>query len=143
MTNFELDDQKGRDIFKSFCAAQPWCTINREAKKKYSSWDVSYYSGDTKIIGEIKVRYYNHDSFDTWIMETKKLEALQSIKTKDTLINYINIFNDDKILIWDISNINQPSSIEEHQQNDYTQNTVNKSITYLSTSQSTIYNFKK
>lgn len=113
-SKYEQYDDYGRLIFKGFCIGQNWCKPHKMSKDIKSSWDVSYYSGQTRIMGEIKVRNKGIDTWDTWILEINKLKKLFEIRDKlikknpkqpEPRIHYINIFNDNQIAIWDITSI--------------------------------------
>ena len=102
-------EEKGRQIFENYCNQQEWCTIIRWSKKRFSPWDVSFSSGNTKgysveIIGEIKVRSYESQAFGDWYLEHDKLIALKEIRENyiNKKIMYINIFTDDKLRAWDL-----------------------------------------
>lgn len=120
MNKFQIKDQVGRDTFKQLCTNtnQRWCKYVAEAKDPFSVWDVAYLSGYTsnfnkvKVIGEIKVRKYKSDEFEGWYLEVDKAKSLLIKKLsskangKEIKLTYINIFNDNITLIWDITNIN-------------------------------------
>lgn len=110
MNEYEKKDEKGRDIFKTLCTQQQWCKHHKDAKDKYAHWDLSYFSGKTSMIGEIKYRSeYEGTSFPDWILQVDKLQALQDIyqkmlsKGQSTRVTYINHFNDNYTLIWDLT----------------------------------------
>lgn len=100
--------------FKQYCEEQPWCKINRFSKKEFSVWDVSYTSADTKgnivhVIGEIKYKdKYPSTNRDNWLLTVDKYEALEVVKadaierdpSKEYVVQYINIYCDGKIWIW-------------------------------------------
>jgi hypothetical protein len=112
----ELDDL-GRAYFQGYCNGQSWCKFERKSKDDYSKWDVSYKIEDTLVIGEIKRRNYDSTDFDTWVLELDKLRGLQTIKDecikhrkniyKKVALHYINIYNDNTIVIWDITNLDE------------------------------------
>lgn len=112
-TEFVIADQHGRELFKHYCNNQKWCKVIKESKDEYAHWDISYTSGSTLIIGEIKVRNYNSDAFNDWDYEQKKhieLTAMlnkmkQAHPTKKIEIQYINIYKDEAIRIWTTTNI--------------------------------------
>jgi hypothetical protein len=113
-TNFVIADEHGRELFKEYANNQNWYKYIKESKDEYAAWDISYWSGGTMIIGEIKVREsYNSNSFVEWDYEVKKHTALVELKDKMQLkypkkiieIQYINIFKDEAIKIWTTTNI--------------------------------------
>ena len=118
-TNFVIADEHGRELFKHYCTNQKWCKVIKESKDEYAHWDISYWSGGTMIIGEIKVRNYNSNSFVDWDYEQKKhieltamLNRMKQVHpNKKIEIQYINIYKDEAIRIWtttDIHNQQQP-----------------------------------
>lgn len=104
MNKFRQADEDGRKIFKTYCETQPWCKFHRESKDDYAHWDVSYFSGSTKIIGEIKKRNYDSTTYCNWDYEQQKhdnlLEVYHKVNDEDSQIQYINIYADDVIRIW-------------------------------------------
>ena len=101
-------DDKGRDIFIDYCKRQNWCTFKKASKDDYAHWDVSYLSGDTMVIGEIKVREYESTDYNGWFLEVFKYNELKHLqskmkeKNKDVQIHYINIYTNQEIIIWDL-----------------------------------------
>lgn len=135
-TNYQSDDQKGRDLFKLFCNQQPTFTFYRESKKQFAKWDVSYKIKNQSYIGEIKVRDYNSTDFNEWYIQADKLEALQELQKQhpSTKATYINIFKNNITMIWDISNLDlltTPFSMQKLQKNDYTTEEVYKKVYHL------------
>lgn len=133
---FQQDDKKGREIFKTFCKEQPTFTFHKEAKKEFAKWDVSYYIKKQSYIGEIKVRDYNSTEFNEWYIQGDKLEALQDLQKKHptTRVTYINIFKNNITMIWDVTDldlINTPFSMQKLQKNDYTTEQVLKKVYHL------------
>jgi hypothetical protein len=116
MTNkFTTADQQGRDMFKHYCGKSEWCKVIKESKDDFAAWDVSYMSGTTMIIGEIKVRGYESTTFSNWDYEVKKHQALKGILEQMKLkypkkrieIQYINFFEDDAVRIWTTTQIDE------------------------------------
>lgn len=111
MDIYEQQDNVGREIFKTFCKRKQWCKHHKDATEQYSHWDTSYYSGTTMVIGEVKERTYESSAFSDWYMETFKYNELMKIKDKyqakgmDVRIHYINLFSDNQVIIWDITNM--------------------------------------
>jgi hypothetical protein len=113
MGNYQTQDEDGRQLFHLLCSQQKWCRHKKDSTNKYSSWDLSYLSGKTRMIGEIKYRReYEGDEFYDWILELEKLNNLKKIHEKmlkqgiETRITYINHFNANYTLIWDITDLN-------------------------------------
>jgi hypothetical protein len=135
-TNYQNDDQKGRDLFRLFCSQQSKFTFHREARQEFAKWDVSYYLGKQQFIGEIKVRDYNCDAFGTWYLQADKLEALQALQKKapNTKISYINFYNDNMMRIWNLSDLDLSTlefSMQKLQKNDYEKEEVWKKVYHL------------
>lgn len=134
-TQYQKDDEKGRNIFISYCNQQPWCKVHRTATNPTAKWDVSYFSGSTKMIGEIKKRDKNSDTFDSWYLQEDKWQALIDLKgTSDARITYINHFNDGETMIWDLTDMQMEkteSSIKSLQKNDYTDEKIPKKVYHL------------
>lgn len=108
MDKYEEAEQKGRLIFQEYCEKQLiGCKIIKFSTKKYSKWDVSYELNGINIIGEIKVRNFDSDTFTTFYLEEDKQEALNQIRInyKNNKIknHYINIFNDNIVRVFDIT----------------------------------------
>lgn len=110
---FEMADNKGRNLFSAFCESQTWCKIKKFAKAK-DPYDVSYTSGDTKIIGEIKFRNFPSTAFPDWLMQQHKIKDITVLKNKvDTKypndkncrIQFIIFYTDGIVQIWDITDI--------------------------------------
>jgi hypothetical protein len=138
MSQFSKDDAKGREVFDAFCKQEKeWCKVNKFAKDDYSHWDVSFYSGKTANIGEIKLRKYKSNDYGTWYLQVDKYDALVQLqselkaKGKDTRIAYINIFQDNITQIWVLDNIDM-SKLEKKmiqlQKNDYEDELVWKQV---------------
>ena len=135
-TNYQNDDQKGRDLFIKFCSQQPKFTFNRAARKEYAKWDVSYYQNNQTFIGEIKVRDYESDAFGEWFIQADKLEALKELQKQiaGAKISYINFYNDNLIRIWDLTDLDLKtlsSSMQKLQKNDYEEEVVWKKVYHL------------
>ncbi len=140
-TKFQEMDDTGRLKFQGYCIGQPWCKFARKSRDEDAHWDVSYYSGDTTIIGEIKDRKEDSDRYNDWMLEIKKLRELIEIRDKmtrrgiTTRLHYINIFEDNEIAIWDITDLDINKleiRIEEHNKTTAGDQTkTDKEITYL------------
>lgn len=117
MTNKEINDkavleneEMGRIIFTNICKRENWCKKHKEAKKRYSHWDVSFFDkakDKQLIIGEIKTRDAKHDKYQDWYFELNKINELIEISrltkektNEEPLIAYINIFTDNFMFIW-------------------------------------------
>lgn len=126
LNKYEQADNDGRDLFKDYCAKQDWCKVIKVASPT-DTWDIAYYSGGTKIIGEIKVRNYDSDAFLDWDYEYKKHHNLlqvydkvkekESNKKKQVEIQYINFFKNDSIKIWTTTNLHTTQEPVVNQRN--------------------------
>ncbi len=141
-TNYQQMDDIGRAKFEGYCMATKWCKFSRKSKDEFAHWDVSYYSGDTVVIGEIKDRKCNSDDYSTWILQEDKLNELKKIKQKVILrnptanvkVHYINFFEDNEMFVWDITDM-ALKSVETALPKTYCGDTSlkNKQIIYLPT----------
>lgn len=103
---FNKMEQKGRDIFKNWCDNDIRCKLNKFSTNEFTKWDVSFLIDDNKMVGEIKYRLYNHNAFDTWIIQKDKYEFLINMaETLNVIPIYINIFEDSTILMWDLNSM--------------------------------------
>jgi hypothetical protein len=101
----EMDDE-GRLKFQGYCMAFQWCKFKRKSKDDKSIWDVSYLTSNTPTIGEIKDRKFNSNKYPSAMIEVKKLKALQELNlVVDGIIHYINIYDDNVVRIFDITDI--------------------------------------
>ena len=72
--------------------------------------DAFYLSADTPFIGEVKIRAYPSTKWQTWMIETQKVNALIEWRAKkspkrvkdDLQIHIINFFSDNVCLIWNL-----------------------------------------
>lgn len=135
-TNYQNDDQKGRDIFKAFMLENPEFKLIKESKNKHSHWDVSYSMKKEKYIGEIKIRKYNSTAFGDWYLQKDKYDNLKLLQSKipDSKISYINFFDDNITMIWNLDKIDFTkieTGLRELQENDYSERTVLKPVYLL------------
>lgn len=137
-TIVETAETKGRNNFSTVCQQEKWCKVNKFATKQDARWDVSFLSGTTQVIGEVKQRRYNSDTFNEWYFEQGKWEALNQLAKdneartgKKTKIAYINAYNDNILSIWlfDIDELNNvPTLYREMQINDWSNQSQMKSV---------------
>jgi hypothetical protein len=72
--------------------------------------DFTAYSGRTHIMGEIKIRTFNHDKYPTAVIELDKVNRLMTLNQDNYRLNntqlwYVAIYPEDKtFLIFDIMN---------------------------------------
>jgi hypothetical protein len=113
VNEFREADEKGRILFQHYCERTSWCKFIKAANKDEAVWDVAYYSGSTRVVGEIKKRDYECTAFPDWMIHTKKVNALKDVRQtiinknpneKPPVIQYINIYSDKSIRFWDITN---------------------------------------
>jgi len=93
----KLEHKIIRKLFKDKAKFTPQMAVN----------DLFVETESTIIIGEVKTRTYNHNRFD-WFIEKDKLVSLLKLKqtlNKKVKILYINYFNDDYIIVWDLINV--------------------------------------
>lgn len=140
---YQIKDEKGRGIFKEMCHQQQWCKHIKDSVDPFAHWDLSYTSGSTKMIGEIKYRNYDSTTFPDWMLEVEKLvylkdlQALMLSKGKQTTITYINHFRDEKTFIWNLDGLNLNDyeiKKEWHQKNDFDETKVLKDVIYIKAS---------
>jgi len=134
-TQYQKDDEKGREIFKAFTLENPEFKFIKEAKKENSPWDVSYTHKKENFIGEIKVRYYQSTTYD-WFLQMDKLKKLKELQAKipGSRISYINFFTDNITLIWNLDEIDFSkieTGIRELPENDYSDKKVLKPVYLL------------
>lgn len=139
-SKFVIADENGRELFKEYASSKSWYKYNKESKDEYACWDISYYSGSTLIIGEIKVREsYDSKAFIEWDYEEKKHKQLVKMRnkmlekypTKQIEIQYINIFKDENVKIWTTTDIEErqvPRIVLRPQTTYGKQEMVNKSV---------------
>lgn len=118
---------------------------------KYNPVDVRWRKNNIEYVGEIKLRSYASTSNlienGGVLLEKYKYDALKTIQAREGRIPYyINIFKDNVIYLFDLSNYN-PIWIEEEYKFPKTtmgDNTkVTKVVTYLSLSQGIKCKYKK
>lgn len=118
---------------------------------KYNPVDVRWSKNNIEYVGEIKLRSYASTSNlienGGVLLEKYKYDALKSIQAREGRIPYyINIFKDNVIYLFDLSNYS-PIWIEEEDKFPKTtmgDNTkVTKVVTYLSLSQGIKCSYKK
>lgn len=106
MTQFQKDENKGRDIFRKFASSNPLITQLSFSEDDYSCYDCILTSGGTLFIGEIKYRNFCSNKYPDYILEKKKVDNLK-LNFPEKQILYINIFYD-TIKIWNVTNLNLP-----------------------------------
>ena len=118
---------------------------------KYNPVDVRWRKNNIEYVGEIKLRSYASTSNlienGGVLLEKYKYDALKSIQAREGRIpHYINIFKDNVIYLFDLTNYN-PIWIEEEYKFPKTtmgDNTkVTKVVTYLSLNQGIKCKYKK
>jgi len=135
-TKYQKDDQKGREIFKAFVKENPEFKFIKESKDEFSPWDVSFTNKRENYIGEIKIRKYKSTTFNDWYLQTDKYEKLKELQSKipNSKISYINFFDDNMTLIWNLDEIDFSkieTGLRELQENDYDETTVLKPVFLL------------
>ncbi len=135
-TQYQKDDQKGRELFKAFALENPQFKFKKESKNEYSHWDVSYTNKQENYIGEIKIRKYNSTAFGDWYLQKDKYDNLRMLQLKvpGSKISYINFFDDNITMVWNLDEIDFSkieTGMRELQQNDYSEKTVLKPVYLL------------
>lgn len=95
MTEFELNETKGRALLKSFLD-QVGATDQQPAEGTYNPVDYYFTYKGQKVVAEIKIRDKQYESYPTHLMEVSKYKALVK-DTKDKELDtayYINFFTD-------------------------------------------------
>jgi len=119
-------------------------------EEAFTSWDVCLNSGSTKAVCEIKVRKLFTDSFQDFILEKHKYDALIEVcnrpKAKENNLQplYINFFFD-KIAVWNISKLKESDfvSVELRATSvDGCEDTKDKMVTYLKIEDAHIINYE-
>ena len=133
--SFELKEQKGRTTFAAFCS-QNNIRIQGFAEDKYARWDVAYKYKGIKIAGEIKIRNNSSTEFPNHLLEVDKLKALQKMceKRKDLRAHYINHFNDNRTVVWDITDLDLTKYKVEKRwcnKNDWDDEKIQKDVIFL------------
>lgn len=95
------------------------------------------------------MRNYSSHTFNDWVIEEDKVEALKLIYrktkankdiTKELQIHYINIFEDNEVAIWDITHLVADYDNQLMNKNYCgNQEQKNKSVTYLPITQAIKY----
>lgn len=109
--NFQKREYLGRQAVKELKQLHPdkFKYDLEETGDTFSPYDMYYYTEDKKVLLEVKIR---DKDFDTFILEVKKLEALQKIKSEsneEIVLLYLN-FTPTKTIIWNITNIDSSNS---------------------------------
>ena len=102
-------EQAGREAFTKVCNQEKWCKVNKFAKDRGARYDVSYTNNSLQVVGEVKGRRYNSDTFNEWYFQKDKYDALNQLAKeaqertgKPTKIAYINSYQDNILSIWEI-----------------------------------------
>lgn len=108
-------EKKGRDLFKTFFKNNTDVKILKEAQQRYTSWDVAMTSGSTKMMVEIKYRTCSSTQFPDFILENEKLNEMKNVVSAKTDVEliYCNIFSDNVIAMWNITNYQGNIEVKE------------------------------
>lgn len=105
MSEYQKAEEKGRELFKTFAEQKELTIIH--FTDHYSPYDVLFVSGGTEWLGEIKVRHCSQSKYETYILEKSKVDNIKNHFPSKNIM-YINFFNDNTELIWDITNLDLP-----------------------------------
>lgn len=105
MDNFELNEQKGRQLLTSFL--KNYTSSIYYTQDKYDPVDVFFSIQGKNAVGEIKVRAKKYQGFSTHIIELGKLIALEKAYKEHNLKYgfYFNFFGEDVLYIYSIQDI--------------------------------------
>ena len=135
--SYQEYEERGRLLFKGWTMGRDDVIFNRCSTNEMSHWDVSYYSGGTAIVGEIKLRQCTSTKYDTLILQVNKLKELQAIQDNipHSRIHYINIFNDGEMIIFDLTDLDPLTvdvlSVQLPKTTSGSKELTNKQIIYL------------
>lgn len=95
MTEFELNEIKGRKILESFLI-QVGATDQHETEDTYNPVDYYFTYKDKKVVAEIKIRDKKYENYPTHLMEVSKFKALVKDRKDNNLdmAYYVNFFTD-------------------------------------------------
>lgn len=95
MTEFELNELKGRTLLESFLT-QVGATNLHPTEDTYNPVDYYFTYKNQKVVAEIKIRDKKYESYPTHLMEVSKYKALVKDKASNQLdvAYYINFFID-------------------------------------------------
>ena len=104
MNNYQKAENFGRKKFIDWCEGNQQIRITEVSDDSSSPWDIKMYSGNTFFIVELKDRKCPSSKYDNYVLEKKKYDNLK-LTFPDKNLLYINTFEDDKVLIWNITNL--------------------------------------
>lgn len=148
MRNKEIDHIRQRIAEKT--SFLDWaCANNTEitdiifSTERYCQWDVCFFSGNTKVVCEFKVRE-SQDPFPSQIIEEIKWDSLTHIHDNrpDVVPIYLVIYNTGKEYVsyeYDLSSIQEPRwEIQQHWSTSEKMSKMTKSVAYLDNKLSSI-----
>ena len=104
MNNYQKAENFGRQKFINWCEGNEQIKITEVSDDPSSSWDIKMYSGNTFFIVELKDRKCSSSKYESYILEKKKYDKLKTLFPEKNIL-YINTFEDNKVLIWNITNL--------------------------------------
>jgi hypothetical protein len=121
MSDYQQAEEKGRAKFLKWAQKKQEIQVLELSTDPSSSWDAKIISGNTYFVVEIKDRDCKSDAYPDFLLEKKKYDNLKSTFPDKQLL-YFNTFFDDKVLMWDITEIKNKlytkyfykSTIEKH-----------------------------
>jgi hypothetical protein len=104
MSEYQKAENFGRKKFIDWCEGNQQIRITEVSDDPSSPWDIKMYSGNTFFIVELKDRKCPSSKYDNYVLEKKKYDNLKSTFPANNIL-YINTFEDNKVLIWNITNL--------------------------------------
>lgn len=103
MSDYDKTELRGRGYIQQLYPSQNW-DYSPLAEK--ASWDVSGQTSAGAFLGEIKIRYNNHDDYDTGFLEVLKYEKLKELSANNgnLPVFYFNVYKD-KTLVYNLSKL--------------------------------------
>lgn len=98
MNNFEIAENKGRDLLKTFLD-QVGATDQQPTTNKFDPVDYFFTYKEKKVVVEIKVRDLKYENYDSHIIEDNKLNNLLEAKEINNCecAYYINFFGENVV----------------------------------------------
>jgi hypothetical protein len=103
LSDYDKTELRGRSYIQQLYPSHTFDFSPLEQKK---SWDVSGVTASGSFLGEIKIRYNNHDDYDTGFLEVLKFEKLQELSQQNgnLPVFYFNVYRD-KTLVYNLSKL--------------------------------------
>lgn len=103
LSDYDKTELRGRGYIQKLYPNQNWGYSSLWEK---ASWDVSGQTQNGAFLGEIKIRYNNHDDYDTGFLEVLKFEKLKELPEQNgnLPVFYFNVYRD-KTLVYNLSKL--------------------------------------